>query len=71
MKEIFIKDEFIRLDSALKYVGLVGAGGQAKIIIQEGLVKVNDNICTQRGKKLHSGDKIEFEEKIFVIKNEC
>ncbi len=71
MKEIFIKDEFIRLDSALKYVGLVGTGGQAKIIIQEGLVKVNDNICTQRGKKLHSGDKIEFEKNIFVIKNEC
>lgn len=71
MKEIFIKDEFIRLDSALKYVGLVGTGGQAKIIIQEGLIKVNDNICTQRGKKLHSGDKIEFEENIFVIKNEC
>ena len=71
MKEIFIKDEFIRLDSALKYAGLVGTGGQAKIIIQEGLIKVNDNICTQRGKKLHSGDKIEFEKKIFVIKNEC
>ena len=71
MKEIFIKDEFIRLDSALKYVGLVGTGGQAKIIIQEGLIKVNDNICTQRGKKLHSGKKIEFEENIFVIKNEC
>ncbi|MGN1320875.1 MAG: RNA-binding S4 domain-containing protein [Acutalibacteraceae bacterium] len=71
MKEIFIKDEFIRLDSALKYVGIVGTGGQAKIIIQEGLVKVNDNICTQRGKKLHSGDKIEFEKNIFVIKNEC
>lgn len=71
MKEIFIKDEFIRLDSALKYVGLVGTGGQAKIIIQEDLVKVNDNICTQRGKKLHSGDKIEFEKNIFVIKNEC
>ena len=71
MKDFFKKDEFIRLDSALKYVGLVGTGGQAKIIIQEGLVKVNDNICTQRGKKLHSGDKIEFEKNIFVIKNEC
>ena len=44
---------------------------QLQDIIKNGLVKVNDNICTQRGKKLHSGDKIEFEKNIFVIKNEC
>lgn len=71
MKEIFIKEEFIRLDSALKFSGVVGTGGQAKIIIQQGLVLVNDEVCTMRGKKLHIGDKFKFEQNEFVIKNEC
>jgi len=70
MKELFIKEEIIRLDSALKFSGTVGTGGQAKIIIQEGLVKVNGEICTMRGKKLYKGDKFEFEGNVFVIKNE-
>lgn len=70
MKELFIKEDFIRLDSALKFGGALGTGGQAKMVIQDGLVKVNGSICTQRGKKLRNGDKIEFEENIFVIRNE-
>ena len=71
MKELFIKEEFIRLDSALKFFGVVGTGGQAKMIIQDGLVSVNGEICTMRGKKIHNGDIIEFENIKFVIKNEC
>ncbi len=71
MKELFIKEEFIRLDSALKFSGVVGTGGQAKMIIQDGLVSVNGEICTMRGKKIHNGDIIEFENIKFVIKNEC
>lgn len=70
MKELFIKEEFIRLDSALKFSGVVGTGGQAKMVIQDGLVFVNGNVCTMRGKKLRKGDTIEFENFIFVIKNE-
>lgn len=70
MKEVFIRDEFIRLDSALKFSGVVGTGGQAKMLIQDGLVFVNDEVCTQRGKKLRNGDTVKFEENIFVIKNE-
>lgn len=70
MKELFIKEDFIRLDSALKFAGALGTGGQAKMVIQDGLVKVNGDVCTQRGKKLRNGDKIEFEENKFVIKNE-
>lgn len=70
MKEIFIRDEFIRLDAALKFSGVVGTGGQAKMIIQDGLVSVNGDVCTQRGKKLRSGDTVEFENFKFVIKNE-
>ena len=70
MKEIFIKEEFIRLDSALKFSGIIGTGGQAKMIIKEGLVLVNDEVCTMRGKKLRSGDKVKFENFEFVVKNE-
>ena len=71
MKELFIKEEFIRLDSALKFSGVVGTGGQAKMIIKDGLVSVNGEICTMRGKKIRNGDIIEFKNIKFVIKNEC
>ena len=70
MKEIFIKDEYIKLDSALKFSGAIGTGGQAKKVIQEGLVFVNDQVCKLRGKKLRDGDKVKFENFAFIIKNE-
>ena len=70
MNEIFIKDEFIKLDAALKFSGAIGTGGQAKMVIQEGLVKVNGEVCSMRGKKLRNGDTVEFENFAFVIKNE-
>lgn len=70
MREIFIKEEFIRLDSALKFSGAVGTGGQAKMVIQDSLVLVNGEICTARGKKLRNNDTVKFEDNEFVIKNE-
>ena len=70
MKEIYIRDEFIRLDAALKFSGAIGTGGQAKMVIQDGLVLVNGEVCTMRGKKLRSGDTVKFENATFVIKNE-
>lgn len=66
-KKISVKEDFIRLDSAMKLASLVSTGGHAKIVIQNGEVKVNGEVCTQRGKKLHSGDKIEFNSNGFVI----
>lgn len=66
-RKISIKEEFIRLDSALKLAGLVSTGGHAKVVIQGGEVRVNDTVCTMRGKKLHSGDFVEFEGQTFVI----
>ena len=70
MNEVFIRDEFIRLDSALKFSGVIGTGGQAKMVIQDGLVLVNGEVCTMRGKKLRNGDTVKFEDVTFVIKNE-
>ncbi len=66
-KKISIKEDFIRLDSAMKLGDLVVTGGHAKIVIQEGEVKVNGQTCTMRGKKLRKGDKIEFEGNLVEI----
>ena len=61
MEKIEISTEFIKLDSLLKFAALVGTGGEAKYIISEGMVKVNGEVCTMRGKKIKAGDKVEFE----------
>ncbi len=63
-----LKGEYIRLDDLLKNVGVVNTGGHAKIIIQDGEVKVNGETCTMRGKKLRSGDTAEFERVIYNVK---
>lgn len=55
-----ITTEFIKLDSLLKYEGLVETGGEAKVRIQEGQVKVNGEVCTMRGKKIRPGDQVEL-----------
>ncbi len=66
-EKISIKEDFIRLDSAMKLADLVVTGGHAKIVIQDGEVKVNGEVCTMRGKKLHRGDTVEFENRGFMI----
>lgn len=60
MKQIKIETEYIKLDSFLKFAGLCETGGHAKEVVQNGEVKVNGEICTMRGKKLRSKDKVEF-----------
>lgn len=59
--QVKIKTEFIKLDSLLKYAGLTETGGEAKEIVQQGLVSVNGEVCTMRGKKIRSGDKVSVE----------
>lgn len=59
MKEIFISTEFIKLDQLLKHADVVDTGGLAKVIIQEGMVRVNEETVTQRGKKIRPGDMVE------------
>ena len=61
MEVITLRDEFIKLGQALKAGNLVGSGVEAKIVIQDGQVSVNGEVCTQRGKKLYDGDVAEFE----------
>ena len=61
MAKIAIQTEYIKLDSLLKYAALVGTGGEAKTVISEGLVTVNGEVCTMRGKKLRPGDVVRFE----------
>ena len=62
-----INTDFIRLDAFLKMNDAVQSGGHAKIVIQDGEVKVNNENCTQRGKKLHKGDSVEFERTIYTV----
>ncbi len=66
-----IKTEYIKLQDALKYANLVYSGGEAKELIQDGAVMVNDEICTMRGKKLRAGDVFEFMDMKFKIENEA
>ena len=67
MEKIKLRDEFIKLGQALKAVNLVESGVDAKFVIQDGLVKVNGEVCLQRGKKLVAGDKVEFDGEIIII----
>lgn len=67
MNKIEIKTEIIKLDAFLKWAAIVSSGSEAKLYIQDGLVKVNNEICTQRGKKLRAGDIVSFEGSDFEI----
>lgn len=53
---ITINTEFIKLEGVLKFSGIAETGGDAKLMIQEGEVSVNGEVCTQRGKKIRPGD---------------
>ncbi len=69
MNEIHINTEFIKLQQAIKLANVVSQGSDAKMIILDGLVKVNGEVVLQRGKKVFDGDVIEVEgfDKIKVI----
>ena len=61
MEKITINTDFIKLDALLKFAALTGTGGEAKAAIQDGLVTVNGQVCTMRGKKIYPGDRVCFE----------
>ena len=66
-ERIQITTEFIKLDQLLKFASVVGTGGEAKIAIQDGLVTVNGEVCTMRGKKIRPGDRVELGGEIALI----
>ena len=67
MEKILIHTEFIKLDSLLKLAGLVETGGEAKLLIQNGLVQVNGEVCAMRGKKLRAGDTVALDGRTVAI----
>lgn len=60
MEVIHLREDFIKLGQALKAAGLAESGVEAKLVIQDGQVKVNGQVEVQRGKKLIAGDVVEF-----------
>ena len=60
-KTVSITTEFIKLEALLKLANLVGTGGEAKMLIQDGQASVNGEVCTMRGKKLRPGDTVQFQ----------
>ena len=67
MEVITIRDEFIKLGQAMKLAGVVESGVEAKIVIQDGLVKVNGVVDDRRGRKLYSGDIVTYRGESFQI----
>ena len=67
MEKIAITSEFIKLDAFLKFSGLCETGGEAKLCVEDGLVSVNGEICTQRGKKLRPGNTVELDGEAFEV----
>ena len=64
---VVIGTEFIKLDNALKFANAVESGGMAKLVIQDGKVKVNGEVCLMRGKKLYPGDLFSFMGAVYMI----
>ena len=66
-EEIGISTDFIRLDSLLKFASAAMTGGEAKMYITDGMVRVNGEVCTMRGKKIYPGDTVRFRGRILKI----
>lgn len=67
MVKIEIKTDCIKLDAFLKWAAIAQSGAEAKMFILDEMVLVNEEICTQRGKKLYKGDCIEFQDEKYTI----
>ncbi len=69
MESVLIHTEFIKLDALLKYAGWVETGGEAKQMVQDGLVQVNGEVCTMRGKKVRAGDTVIMEGRTVIVRD--
>ena len=68
-KSVYITGEFIKLDSLLKFASIASTGGEAKYYIQNGDVFVGKDVCTQRGRKIRSGDIVRYNDSVIIVKN--
>lgn len=68
MENIEITTEYIKLQDLLKFAAAVQTGGEAKVVIQEGDVTVNGEVCTMRGRKLRPGDDVCFQGKHYTVR---
>lgn len=66
--EITITTEYIKLQDLLKFSTLTSTGGEAKILVQDGAVSVNGEVCTQRGKKIRPGDQVQIADILLTVK---
>ena len=69
MEHIVIHTEFIKLDALLKFAGWAETGGEAKQLVQEGLVQVNGEVCTMRGKKVRPGDTVTLDGQTLTVRD--
>ncbi|MBK5277082.1 MAG: RNA-binding S4 domain-containing protein [Desulfuromonadales bacterium] len=70
MLQFNISTEYIKLDSFLKAVSAVGSGGEAKIVIADGMVLVNGETELRRGRKLFTGDRVAYAGKVYLVERE-
>lgn len=69
-EKISIKTEFIKLDQLLKFSGVADIGSEAKQMVLDGIVNVNGEVCTMRGKKIRPGDLVEITGEDMIIRLE-
>lgn len=67
-QSVTITTEYIKLQDLLKFASLVGTGGEAKVLIQEGAASVNGEVCTQRGKKIRPGDEVSIADMLLTVR---
>ena len=68
-KTVYIDTDFIKLDSLLKLCDIAQTGGHAKILVSEGEIEVNGEVCEQRGRKIKPGDKIRYENTVYTVES--
>lgn len=67
---LYVKGEYIQLDSLLKATGIASTGGEAKLMIQDGLVKVDGEVELRRGRKLKGGETVLVQETVILLKGD-
>jgi len=68
VRSVKITGEYIKLDALLKFASIASTGGEAKMLIRDGEVTVNKEVCTQRGKKIKPGTVIRYNDDVILVK---